>query len=279
LVGAFNVVFILGVNHVMQRLAGSTFDQFKPSLDLPQEEIQLARNHFVLAPAWLGLAFLLLGAQSGVSQVLEEASAVNFKVTPLMYAIGFISFTSTSIFTTYFLANTIRRLRLIILLHRQVERVDLYHLDSLRAFSRFSSTTAFALLLTILANSPWFIESAGEIEELIFYIFISVLALVVFLVPLLGLRNKINQARDERTNDLMADMDLIAGKISQAVRRDELERLDKLKVGMDGLILQRDELRKLHTWPWSTVTIRAFWSAFLLPIILWLVTRILERFI
>jgi hypothetical protein len=214
-----------------------------------------------------------------VSQVLEEISAAPYPVTFVMIALGFLGLAFTSILTLYFLANTIRRLAQIIQLHRRVDRVDLYHQDSLRAFSRFSSTTAFALLLTILVNSPWYIESAGDLEELIFYMFISLLSMVVFVVPLLGLRRKINAARDEKVSDIMADLDLIAGSISQAVRQGQLEKVESLKIGMDGLRLQRDELRKLHTWPWSTATIRAFWSAFLVPIILWLVTRILERFI
>jgi hypothetical protein len=280
--GGLYPVVILALIHFMHHLAGSTFDQFRPSLDLPTGEVERERNHFLMAPAWFGLLFLLLGLQSGVAQVMGEAGyarSLGIDVSPLMIAMGFVTLGASSVFTTYFLANTIRRLRLIILLHRKVGEVDLYHLESLRAFSRFSSVSALALLLTILANSAWITQSADDLGALLFYIVISLVAVVVFFLPLLGLRGKINAARDQRTNDLMADMDLIAAKISQAVRQDDLDRLDKLKVGMDGLMMQRDQLHKLHTWPWSTATIRAFWSAFLLPIVLWLVTRILERFI
>ena len=43
------------------------------------------------------------------------------------------------------------------------------------------------------------------------------------------------------------------------------------------ILAERDALQRLPTWPWSTAIFRGFVSAVLLPIVVWLVIRALER--
>lgn len=277
--GAFYTTFTLGLIHVLHRMAASSFDQFTPSLPSDERQLEKSRRRFMLAPAWIGWVATVMGIYSFIDTARQEISNASGEVSIFTIVGAMPTLILSSIFTIYFLLNTIRRLRLIIQLHAQVEVFDLFDQESLRSFSRYSSITAFALLILILSNSPWIIESIDQLEELLFYIFISLLALVVFIVPLIGLRNRIMAERDKKVNGIMADMDLTANKISEAVRADDLDRIDKLKVGLDGLIIQRDEIRSLKTWPWSAATLRGIGSAFLLPLLIWLVTRLLERYI
>ena len=50
-------------------------------------------------------------------------------------------------------------------------------------------------------------------------------------------------------------------------------------VWLDYLVLQRDVLARLPTWPWSTGTLRGFASVLVVPIVIWLIQRLLGNLI
>jgi hypothetical protein len=45
----------------------------------------------------------------------------------------------------------------------------------------------------------------------------------------------------------------------------------------ESLVRERDVLDKISTWPWEPETVRAVATALLLPVVLWVITRVLER--
>ena len=55
------------------------------------------------------------------------------------------------------------------------------------------------------------------------------------------------------------------------------ENMSETKDAIEALLQERKLYKDVSTWPWDPKEIRAFASALLLPIFLWLVTRILER--
>jgi hypothetical protein len=46
---------------------------------------------------------------------------------------------------------------------------------------------------------------------------------------------------------------------------------------LDGLLAEQGVIDKLRTWPWRTETISGLGVAFLTPILIWVVQRVLER--
>jgi hypothetical protein len=56
-------------------------------------------------------------------------------------------------------------------------------------------------------------------------------------------------------------------------------RVDGLNKAFASLLQEREFLLRQSTWPWDTGTFRAVASAVLLPVVLFLVTRALERFV
>ena len=274
---AFVTVWFLALIHILQRLANSTFTQFSPSFAVSKSKIENYRQSFLFAPAWIGWLTLALGLSTFGTQ-LSAGLQVGFLETanvPILVLIaGFLAFVGTSALTLYFMINSVRRLLLIISFHKQIKQVDIFNLESLRAFSRYTSTTSIAILLTILVNQPFIVDTEG----IIFFAIFILVGVAVFITPLIGLRNLITIERDQQLTEIMSDITNISKKVRQAIRNNEEDRLGKLKNGTDVLLTQRDELAKIKTWPWKSGTIRGFSTAFLLPIFLWLVTRILERF-
>jgi len=278
--GAFIVAWFLALLHFLQRIATSTFEQFSPSFELSKSKIEKNRDRFLFAPAWLGWLVLAFGLQTFAGQLsagletgILDLDSARFPI--LVMFIGFILFAGSTAFTMYYLFNSVRRLLLIVSFHKQIKQVDIFNLDPLRAFSRYTSSTAIGMVLTVVVNQPFITDTEG----LIFFVLFVLVSVAVFITPLVGLRNLISTERDRLLSELMADLKSIAQKISTAIRANQEEKLGRLKSGMDSLLLYKEELLKIKTWPWNTGTIRGFSSAFLLPIFLWLITRLLERFV
>jgi hypothetical protein len=56
-----------------------------------------------------------------------------------------------------------------------------------------------------------------------------------------------------------------------------MQDMEAIKHTLDGLIAERGVLEKVSTWPWEPETVRVVVTALLLPVVLWIITRILER--
>lgn len=117
------------------------------------------------------------------------------------------------------------------------------------------------------------------------------LALVAFVLPLRGLHDRLV---DEKSRFLGATALRLRTTIaalhelvdSEAVNRtDETAsriaqtRIDALSKAQTALIQERDMISRLSTWPWDPSTLRAVVSGIALPIVLFLITRVLDRFV
>ena len=67
-------------------------------------------------------------------------------------------------------------------------------------------------------------------------------------------------------------------RLHQRVDDEVVADADKVNAQMSGLAAERDLLEKISTWPWNTQTVTAFVTTLILPMILWLLPRILARF-
>jgi hypothetical protein len=54
------------------------------------------------------------------------------------------------------------------------------------------------------------------------------------------------------------------------------ENIGDLETALKALTSERLLVRSISTWPWDPGTLRGFVSTLLVPIVLWLVTRLLE---
>ena len=103
---------------------------------------------------------------------------------------------------------------------------------------------------------------------------VSVLA---FVVPLWGIHTRLIQAKAE----LLSDLDRRASALSaEMYARIDAGAFDSTKVVSDsigGLGLLRDRIEHLPTWPWPPQLLRGFLSALLLPVVVYVVTRVISN--
>lgn len=102
-------------------------------------------------------------------------------------------------------------------------------------------------------------------------------AVIVFVVPLLGMRDQLVEEKMlalNETNDLLqATRECLHSKVNNG----DYDNLGGIETTLSALIRERELTLKISTWPWDSSTIRCFASTLLLPIFIWLVTRLLER--
>jgi len=77
---------------------------------------------------------------------------------------------------------------------------------------------------------------------------------------------------DRRFKATLADL-------HRSVDERDLSVADGLNKTLASLQLEREALARIPTWPWQAATLRAFLSALLVPIVIWLIIRALERFV
>ncbi len=142
-------VWTLVINHVLHNIALSSFDQFRPRLAVSKQLADEYREKFAYASPWIGWINLLIGLSTfatfwnvGVQDGLLEG----VRSPAFAFIFGLLLFAGNSSLVIYFVMNSIRRLRLIIEFHKQIKQIDLFDLGPLRAFSRFSSTTAASFI-------------------------------------------------------------------------------------------------------------------------------------
>jgi hypothetical protein len=95
--------------------------------------------------------------------------------------------------------------------------------------------------------------------------------------PLLGAHRLLQQAKARRKSEVAWRMEAVTDKLHHRVDTDDMHGMDALKDAIDGLVAEQSALDKVSTWPWAPETVRLVVTALLLPIVFWVIQRVLER--
>jgi hypothetical protein len=200
-------------------------------------------------------------------------------LTPIGLIPRAISEIAVSVILLGVLFQAIRQMRIVSRLHAAAEQVDPFRPAPLYAFSRLTSRAGVVLIgfntLGALAN-PAVFESEGAFALYVPWLGVfTLVAVAVFVVPLLGMRRRLAAAKDRVEEAADGRMRDLLGELNEAIDARATERVEALDRTISALRHERDILAKLPTWPWSAGTIRGFGSALLLPITVFLLQRLL----
>jgi hypothetical protein len=166
-----------------------------------------------------------------------------------------------------FIYHTIHQLRTISAILTQHIEINLFHQAELYAFSRVSAGTAIGLVLT----SPiWLLLDRGLITLLINISF-SVLAVVIFVTPLVGAHVLLRRQKDQLLRQSMRNKEALIGDLFAKLEQGKLKDIQPIEGALSGLDKAHGEIRKISTWPWRIGTVRQIIGAISLPITIWLI--------
>ena len=265
--------------HHLKLVAGRSFKAFRTVLTVPDVVLRTLEYRLTTLPQRLGwLAFLLGLVMAFVSlQTDPDTFGLDESMTLLpLFLYPFTMFAFSSMFALTF--QTVRQLRLVNDLHREASEINLFQLAPVHAFASLTARTGIGLVIFIVFSG--LLESSNITEgNLIALVVAGILAIVVFTIPLLGMRNRLKVEKARLLSETNESIQVTIGRIHNLVSSNEYEDINGLSTAMNALVVEREIVKGISIWPWEASTLRGFASTLLLPIFLFLVTRLLERFV
>lgn len=274
----------LALYHYLTRVASRVLQDFRSLLNAPDPEISRIGHELTILPRWQGWLAVALGLVFSTLMVLGDPQ--NFgdlaprTIIPYLVdiaATGFLFFTFLCL-----IIRTFRQLRMVHTLHERVTNINLLNLAPAHAFSALTARTGIGLIFLLIIGfmiDPSGFNSAVDIVDVITTGTAIALAVVAFVLPVIGIRGKLEAEKRRVLDEANTLLQTATDRLHDLVRGGDYRDAGDLREAIEALKSEREMVRRISTWPWDTATLRGFTSALLLPIIIWLVTRLLEELI
>jgi len=187
-----------------------------------------------------------------------------------------LAFNATGVFASLYAFHSYRQLRLVIWLYAERARVDLHNLAPLRSFSTLTAHTAIGMLLVLsgaVLITPEGLVSFWLVAALLF----AGLAVLTFVLPLTGLNRQLVRAKARELAEIARRWEAVMAELYRLIDRGDLAVADRLNGTLAALERGRTALERIPTWPWRPETLRGMVGALVLPIMIFIVQRVLGR--
>ena len=267
--------------HWLDAAAARAFARFRPLLPLGADTAALERELRSVPPAgaWIAMAVFAVVFMATVGSADTER-----QFTQLGLSFASVRIPMTVYFVVLgaiwgpFVYRAFHQLRVIGRLHAMAVGVDPLRPAAAHAFSGF--TMRLAILLAAYGYAWFGIDPSVQSQSAVtiaFDVGYIALAIAVFALPLWGMHRRLATEREAMLE--AANMRFEAATAELHVRVDEMDLsdADALSKTIASLVAERDVLHHTPTWPWQAATLNTFLTALAAPIVLFFVTRALER--
>lgn len=273
------VVYWLALYQYLTGVGTRSLRVFRPLLDVEDSVIARINHELSKLPRWIGLLAVLFGfglaAAMDLSDPAPFGDVVPQTVLPLVFDIVFFGFLISTFFCL--LIRSVRQLRLVSRLHSQATNINLLKLEPAHAFATLSSRTGIGIIFVLIFSTPLDTTPFDSIWDISLTGITLLVAIAVFVSPVIGIRHQIEEAKQRalnETNDLLLTT---RDKMHNLIRDDNYQNVEGTKDAFEVLIRERELIKKTSTWPWDLSTLRGFVSALLLPILLIIISRLVEK--
>lgn len=271
-------VYMLAMVHYLNRVAGSKIAAFRPALEVDAQEFQRLHDRLTTLPATegalAGVAGLMLVALVYAAELPGTGVAT---MSPAFLVGRFLIEGITFAFLGVLIYHTIHQLRLVSRIHALASGIDLFNPAPLYAFSHLTARTGVGLL--VLTGSSFLFDPSIEVADVGLAALVLVVAAAAFVLPLQGMHRRIVTEKDRLQLQAGQRFKATLTELHQSVDERDLSVADGLNKTLESLRLERETIARMPTWPWEPATLRGFVSALLVPLVLWLIFRLLDRFV
>jgi hypothetical protein len=269
--------------HYLDRLASQALNVMRPALSIGDEEYASLCYKLTILPALPTALSSLATISFGTPLALTIDEALRRRLglwtSPVATALEATTVILLLAVGGAFVYHTFRQLTLVSHVYSRLTNVDMFHLRPLHAFSRLTAVTAVMLLAVLWlwnATAPGVLESPLGIANTAFSI---IFALVSFLVPLLGIRRVLVARKEEMLHDASERLQAGLRELDRRMDAGRIEGMDQMRHTLEALIIKQKVIESISTWPWSIETPRLVGTAILLPILLFVIQRIIDAFL
>jgi hypothetical protein len=276
-----NAVYVVALIHYLDDMAARALRQFRPALDVSDAEFAQLRYELTTLPARptllataIGAAWIAIFLVVFAGNLLGEAKVFTSPAATLLDgALLFVIWGSNGALVYH----TIHQLQLVSRIYTMA-RVNVFRLGPLYAFSALTARTAVGWLFityAFIGSLPGLVNNPAVIGSVIG---LTLLAVVTFAVPLLGIHGMLEAEKHRLLDEAGAQLELSILETHGHLDEHALDHVPALKTAMEYLLAEKEMLAKLPTWPWQPGTIGGLGAALILPIVLWAIQHVLERF-
>jgi hypothetical protein len=276
-----NAVYVVALMHYLDNMAERALAHFRPAISVSDTEYARLRYELTTLPARptlvasaIGAAWITIFLIVFAGNLLGEAKVFTSPVaTVLDVALLLIIWWSNGALVYH----TIHQLQLVSRIY-SLARVNLFRLGPLYAFSALTARTAVGWLFityAFIGSLPGLVNNAAVIGSVLG---LTLLAVITFALPLLGIHGMLEAEKHRLLDEAGAQLELSILETHGHLDEHALDHVPALKTAMEYLLAEKEMLAKLPTWPWQPGTIGGLGAALILPIVLWAIQHVLERF-
>jgi hypothetical protein len=277
---ALFVVYWMGLYQYLTGVGARTLKRFRPLLDDNDSEIARINYELTTLPRWIGLVAIPLGYVIAAAMTLGDPAPYGVVIprTALPY-VGDILI-SGFMFSTFIclVTRSVRQLRLVRRLHARATNINMLKLEPAHAFSALTSRTGIGIIFVLIFSIPLDPTPLSSTLDMVIAGLTLLLALAVFILPIIGIRNHLEEEKRRKLNEINDLLQSTSDRLHNLIRGGNYH-VEETKSVMEALIRERELIEKTSTYPWDLSTLRGFTTALILPVILWLVTRLLDKFL
>lgn len=278
------IPFLLAVIPYFNERALSSLETIKPALSVTEDQYQSFSYRLSNLPAvttvLVNILFLLYVFTSemiggGAYQIYElENYPISMGISRGLYLICWWCFAT-------FCYHTIHQLRLINHIYTNHTQIDLFHMKPLYGFSNLTALKAGSLVLlpigflflnptTVILNDPIVLG---------FYLVISLIAFLTFLLPQLGIHRLQNDEKDHLLDEINRRYKTSMGQIHTLIDAGKNNEAVALRNVLGTLEEEKKVVKSFSTWPWQPETLRWLFTAMFLPLLLWVAQYLLGQWL
>jgi hypothetical protein len=275
--GVVYAPYFLAALGYLNRTAEHALERFWPATGWPDEQRAAWRYAFVTTPRGYGLIAIVLGALAAIGTFSAAPdTAVGVGTDRLLFLVAYLP-SATVGYSLLLIAivHTGRQLRLVARIHREATAIDPFDRVPVYAFSGLTVRTALTYVLigyyALTVNGAFQTGLAGIVVLAVTFGF----GLACFVLPLWGIHDRLGREKAQ----LLLEVERRLGRIGDEMyRRIDAGQFDGTKIvgdALSGVLALRERIARLPTWPWPPNLFRGLISALLLPVIVYIVSRLI----
>ena len=274
------IPFLLALSLFLDNRAGAALATFRPAMEASEEEYRRLRYQLTTLPALPTFLASLIGVASIVLLNILLDSYGDFGglgAFPISRTLIYLMYVSVWWVVAAFLYHTVHQLRTINRIYTHHARVNLFKMRPLYGLSGITALTGVSLTAITygwMAINP---ELWGEPISMAVVLPITVLSLAVFIWPLLGIHQLLEEEKGRLLDECAVRMESAIAELHRRVDSEGLEGMDDLNKTISSLEIEQNLLERIPTWPWRPETVRLLITALALPLGLWFIQYLLQR--
>lgn len=157
-------------------------------------------------------------------------------------------------------------------------RINLFNLTPVYTFAGLTMRSAMGWLIMAYA---WALTTPDLFQNVLIaatILFMQVVAILTFVLPLLGAHEKIVEKKAQSLHEISSRMENVVSEMSKVNEEYDKDRLSRLRDILSTLSMAEERISKIPTWPWRPGVFNSLATAILLPNVVWVFQLVVEKF-